>query len=118
MKNNLNTKSENIELQKIEKNSPKNNENKLIDSNLLIDNIQNGIYTIRGVQFMIDSDLAELYNVETKQIDRAVKRNKEQFPDNFCFQLTEKEFTNLRFQDGTSKIEWGGRRYLPYVFQN
>lgn len=96
------------------------------------------IYTIRGKQVMIDNDVARLYHYTTKNINKAVKRNIERFPEEFCFQLTENEFQTLRFQIGTSKqnesqnlrfqIETskqsseinnnlrGGRRYLPYVF--
>ncbi|HPS31680.1 MAG TPA: ORF6N domain-containing protein [bacterium] len=77
------------------------------------DEIQSRIYTIRGVQVMLDRDLAELYNTETKLLNRAVKRNKERFPESFMFELTDDE--NLRFQIGTSKTH-GGRRYLPNVF--
>jgi len=65
---------------------------------------------------MLDSDLAGLYAVETKQLNRAVKRNIERFPADFMFQLTEDETAFLRCQSGTSKKERGGRRYLPYVF--
>ena len=65
---------------------------------------------------MIDSDLAELYEVETKNLNRAVKRNIERFPKEFMFQLTKEEFDNLRFQNGTSSSEHGGRRYQPYAF--
>lgn len=78
--------------------------------------IQNLIYTIRGKQVMPDSDLASLYQVETKNLNKAVKRNIERFPVAFCFQLTEEETQNLRFQIGTSSLNYGGRRYLPYVF--
>lgn len=78
--------------------------------------IQNLIYTIRGRQVMLDSDLATLYGVETKNLNRAVKRNIERFPLSFCFQLTEEEAENLRCQIGTSSLNYGGRRYLPYVF--
>ena len=74
------------------------------------------IYTIRGKQVMLDSDLAALYQVETKNLNKAVKRNIERFPVSFCFQLTEEEVENLRFQIGTSSLNYGGRRYLPYVF--
>ena len=68
---------------------------------------------------MLDSDVAMLYHYETKDINLAVKRNKERFPENFCFQLTEKETANLRLQFATSSLEkenYGGRRTLPYVF--
>jgi phage regulator Rha-like protein len=78
--------------------------------------IRNLIYTIRDKQVMLDSDLASLYQVETKNLNKAVKRNIERFPVSFCFQLTEEEVENLRFQFGTSSLNYGGRRYLPYVF--
>ena len=65
---------------------------------------------------MLDSDLAVLYGVETKVLNRMVKRNIERFPDFFMFQVTEDEFDSLRCQIGTSKEGKGGRRYLPYVF--
>ncbi len=79
-----------------------------------IDDITNRIYTLRGVQVMLDEDLAKLYEVKTKVLNQAVKRNKERFPDEFMFQLTEEEYENLRSQIVTSS--WGGRRYLPYAF--
>ena len=78
--------------------------------------IENQIYTIRSQQVMLDSDLARIYQVETKNLNKAVKRNTERFPASFCFQLTEEEVENLRFQIGTSSLSYGGRRYLPYVF--
>ena len=78
--------------------------------------IRNLIYSIRGRQVMLDSDLASLYQVETKNLNKAVKRNIERFPVSFCFQLTEEEVENLRFQIGTSSLSYGGRRYLLYVF--
>jgi hypothetical protein len=78
--------------------------------------IRNLIYAIRGKQVMLDSDLATLYQVETKNLNKAVKRNIDRFPASFCFQLTEEEVENLRFQIGTSSLSYGGRRYLPYVF--
>ena len=78
--------------------------------------IKSLIYTIRGKQVMLDSDLASLYHVETKNLNKAVKRNMERFPISFCFQLTDEEFENLRFQFGTSSLNYGGRRYLPYAF--
>ena len=91
------------------------------DNNLVIvDNtgIQNMIYTIRGKQVMIDSDLAMLYQVETKVFNQAVKRNMNRFPEHFRFQLTEEEYENLRSQIVTSSEvnTHGGRRYKPYVF--
>jgi len=80
--------------------------------------IQNSIYTIRGKQVMIDSDLARLYQVETRVFNQAVKRNLNRFPEHFRFQLTEEENKNLTSQVVTSSFEeqHGGRRYLPYVF--
>ena len=83
------------------------------------ENIKNLIYTIRGKQVMLDSDVAMLYQYTTKNINKAMKRNINRFPEDFCFQLTEKEVENLRFQIGTSssnKENYGGRRYLPYVY--
>lgn len=80
------------------------------------DEIRKLIYSIRGKQVMLDSDLASLYQVETKNLNRAVKRNIERFPESFCFQLTEDEVENLRFQFGTSSLNHGGRRYLPMFF--
>jgi hypothetical protein len=65
---------------------------------------------------MLDRDLALLYEVETKILNRAVKRNLQRFPLDFMFQLTEDEAENLRCQFGTSSLGHGGRRYLPYVF--
>lgn len=79
--------------------------------------IKNMIYNIRGKQVMLDSDLASLYQVETKVFNQAVKRNIKRFPEFFRFQLTEKEFNNLRSQSVTSSSNThGGRRYMPYVF--
>ena len=81
--------------------------------------IKNLIYTIRGKQVMLDSDVAMLYHYPTKRINEAVRRNIERFPENFCFKLTEIETENLRSQFATSSLEkenYGGRRYLPYVF--
>lgn len=91
------------------------------DKNLVIvDNreIQNMIYTFRGKQVMVDSDLAELYKVSTGNLNKAMKRNSSRFPEHFCFQLTKLEYENLRFQNGTSSSNnnYGGRRYMPYVF--
>ena len=76
------------------------------------------IHIIRGKQVILDSDLAMLYQVDTGALNRAVKRNKKRFPDDFCFQLTEEEL--LRCQNGISKKDAskgrGGRRYMPYAF--
>ena len=79
--------------------------------------IQNLIYVIRGQRVMLDSDLARLYEVETKVLNQAVKRNLERFPEDFMFQLTKEEYEFLRSQIVTSKSETrGGRQYFPYVF--
>ena len=94
--------------------------------------IHHKIYTLRGKQIMLDSDLAALYEVTTKRLNEQVKRNSERFPDDFMFQLTEKEYQNLisqfatsslaeekslRSQIATSSLESrGGRRYIPYAF--
>ena len=79
--------------------------------------IENLIYEIRGKQVMLDSDLARLYGCAngTKDINKAVKRNSERFPENFMFRLNNEEWSVLRFQSGTSN-EKGGRRYKPFVF--
>lgn len=79
------------------------------------DEIRAMIYIVRNQQVMLDSDLAELYQVETKRLNERVKRNQNRFPENFCFQLTREEYEHLRSQTATSR-EYGGRRYLPYVF--
>ncbi len=97
------------------------NQKEKLEEKELIQNeeIKNLIYTIRGKQVMLDSDVAMLYQCETKYVNRVVKRNKERFPEEFCFKLTEDEFENLRFQFDTSSFEknnYGGRRYLPNVF--
>lgn len=96
-------------------------ENKLvIQDELAIEDIKNLIYTIRGKQVILDSDVAMLYHYTTKNINKAVKRNIDRFPEYFCFQLTEMEFQNLRFQFGTlnKKVNNGDvtRKYVPYVF--
>lgn len=78
--------------------------------------IEIAIYLIRGEKVMLDRDLALLYEVETKMLNRAVKRNLKRFPSDFMFQLTADESDGLRYQIGTSKKGRGGRRYLPYVF--
>lgn len=111
---------------------------------ITIKNIENKIYTIRGLQIMLDRDLAALYLVETKVLNQAVKRNIERFPEKFRFQLTEEEYNSLKFQNDsyktsenksslqnvtlenseknlrsqivTSSGNYGGNRYLPYAF--
>ena len=91
------------------------------DKNIVIvDNIeiQNLIYTIRGKQVMVDSDLATLYQVTTKRLNEQVRRNKNRFPSEFMFRLTAEEYEYLRSQNATSSENnaHGGRRYMPYVF--
>jgi len=76
--------------------------------------IQNKIYSIRNQKVMLDFDLAELYGVETKNLNLSVKRNFKRIPTDFMFQLNAEEWDSLRLQFETSKK--GGRRYLPYVF--
>ena len=80
--------------------------------------IENIIYEIRGKQVMLDSDIARLFGYETKNLNRQVQRNKNRFPKEYCFQLTEEQWLNLRCQNVTSSInnKYGGRRYMPYVF--
>jgi ORF6N domain len=82
------------------------------------------ILVMRAQRVMLDADLATLYGVPTKALNRAVKRNRERFPGDFMFRLTKEEAKHLRRQNGTSSTpppravagSWGGRRYLPYVF--
>jgi len=76
--------------------------------------IINKIYLIRGQKVMIHIDLAQLYKVETKRLNEQVRRNIKRFPEDFIFQLTQKEFENLKSQIATSS--WGGKRKLPYLF--
>ena len=76
--------------------------------------IQNLVYTIRGQQVMLDSDLAELYGYEVKRLNEQVGRNINRFTRDFMFQLTQDEAENLKSQNATSS--WGGKRKLPYVF--
>ena len=76
--------------------------------------IEERIFFIRGQRVMLDKDLAGLYGVETRDLNKAVKRNLDRFPSDFMFQLTDEEFKNLMFHFGTSR--WGGARKLPYAF--
>lgn len=80
--------------------------------------IENKIYEIRGQRVMLDFDLAEMYGIETKNLNKAVKRNIERFPDDFMFQLSNAEakllIDNIRFQNGTLAGDWF--RYSPYAF--
>lgn len=80
-------------------------------------NIEQRIFLIRNKRVMLDEHLAEIYGVQTKNLNKAVLRNRERFPEDFTFQLTPQEWHALRFQIGTSKKKGrGGRRYLPYAF--
>ncbi len=79
-----------------------------------VEQITQSIIFIRGQKVMLDADLATLYNVETKVLVQAVKRNIDRFPEDFMFQLTQQEFDDLRSQIVTSS--WGSRRYSPYAF--
>jgi len=76
--------------------------------------ITNKIFVVRGKKVILDYDLAELYDVETRRLNEQVKRNLDRFPSDFMFQLKDEEFENLKSQYATSS--WGGRRKLPYAF--
>ena len=78
--------------------------------------INNKIHLIRNQKVMLDFDLAFLYQIETKVLKQAVRRNVERFPDDFMFELTKEEFDNLRSQFVTSS--YGGTRYMPFAFQS
>lgn len=83
---------------------------------ILVKQVEHKIFLIRGYRVMLDADLAELYGVETKILNKAVRRNQERFPEGFMLQLKAEEYQNLRFQIGTSSSQHGGRRYLPMAF--
>jgi phage regulator Rha-like protein len=87
-----------------------------MDVSVPVEQIERRIYFIRSQKVMLDSDLAELYQVQTKDLNKAVKRNLDRFPEDFMFRITPGEMEILRFQNGTSSSNHGGRRYLPYVF--
>ena len=80
------------------------------------ESIGNRIYAIRGEQVMLDNDLADLYQVETKVLHQAVKRNLARFPEEFHFQLSKEEYEHLKSQIVTSSSGHGGRRTLPFAF--
>lgn len=92
------------------------------ENNLTIPNkdIKTLIYTVRGRQIMLDSDVAMLYHYETKNINKAVKRNINRFPEDFCFQLTKSEMDQMWFQNGTTlkgeANKYRSEKYLPYAF--
>jgi hypothetical protein len=81
-----------------------------------IEAIQNKIYEIRGQRVMLDFDLAEMYGVETRALNQAVKRNIERFPEDFMFRLTKEEYYSLKCHFGTSNTRGGDHRALPYAF--
>jgi hypothetical protein len=85
-------------------------------NSLLQLNLENLIYLIRGHKVMLDEDLARLYDVETRLLTRAVRRNNDRFPSDFMFQLSDQELASLRSQIGISTSSHGGRRYNPLVF--
>ncbi|MEO8211259.1 MAG: ORF6N domain-containing protein [bacterium] len=84
------------------------------NSTVILQQIDKKIYLIRNTRVMLDSDLAEIFGVNTKRLNEQVKRNIDRFPSDFMFILTGKEFDNLKSQFATSS--WGGRRKLPFVF--
>ena len=89
--------------------------NEIIEKELKIENM---IYEVRGKQVMLDSDVAMLFGYETKDLNRNVKNNQERFPENYCFKLTKEEYEILKCKNFTSSYNenYGGRRYMPYVF--
>ena len=86
-----------------------NGESAIAANSATDDSIKSRIFTIRGVQVMLDRDLAELYGVETGALNRQVKRNNERFPEDFMFRLSSDEWSNLKCQNGISR--WGGDRF-------
>jgi hypothetical protein len=93
---------------------PKHNPSKSVPTAIPPERIEKAILLIRGEKVLLDTDLAELYDVETRSLIQAVKRNLSRFPPDFMFQLMKQEFADLRSQSVTSS--WGGRRYAPYPF--
>ena len=88
-----------------------------MDSSIVpMERIERAILLIRGQKVMLDRDLAELYGVEPRVLNQAVKRHATRFPGDFMFQLTRQEVANLKSQSVTSSSGWGGRRTLPYAF--
>src|SRR5262245_24876517 len=81
-----------------------------------VERIERQIYVLRGQRVMLDSELAELYEVPTRVLNQAVRRNRDRFPDDFAFRLTAQEVTDLRSQIVISNDGRGGRRYLPLAF--
>ena len=91
-------------------------ENNTFQLKTVEDSIKYKIFIIRGHKVMLDSDLAEIYQISTKVLIQAIKRNILRFPADFMFQLSSGEYENLRSQTVTSSLVHGGRRYLPYAF--
>jgi phage regulator Rha-like protein len=87
-----------------------------LDLTVPMELIRSKIYLLRGQKVLLDSDIAEMYGVQTGNLIKAVKRNIDRFPPDFMFQLASEETAALRFQIGISKAGRGGRRYAPYVF--
>ena len=87
-----------------------------MDELVVLGEINSRILTLRGKQVMLDRDLAELYQVETRVLNQAVKRNSDRFPDDFIFQLTKEEFSNWKSQNLTSNSDIMGLRKMPYAF--
>ena len=90
----------------------------MVQEIISIDDIHSKIHTIRGVQVMLDSDLAQMYHVETRVLNQAVKRNQNRFPESFCFQLSSDEYELLKSQIviSSDSSSWGGVRKMPFVF--
>lgn len=87
-----------------------------MDAIVPLEVVKSRIYLIRGQKVLLDSDLAELYGVETKRLNEQVRRNLSRFPGDFMFQLSDQEVAGLRSQIATSSLGHGGRRYLPKAF--
>ena len=87
-----------------------------MDAIVPLEVVKSRIYLLRGQKVLLDSDLAELYGVETRRLNEQVNRNKARFPEDFMFQLNDQEFAGLMSQFATSKSGRGGRRKLPYAF--
>lgn len=92
--------------------------NLVVQDNISNEEIKNLIYTIRGKQVMLDSDVAQLFNYETKDLNRNVRNNIKRFPEYYCFQLTEEEYKSLRCKNFTLNKNGRGqhRKYIPYAF--
>jgi len=83
---------------------------------VLAKRVESKILVLRNQRIILDSDLAELYNVPVKRLNEQLKRNPQRFPPDFAFTLTRAEYKNLRSQNATSSLMHGGRRYLPHAF--